>query len=228
MSIFKGWENHAERLRTGWNSVVGEQDTVVVAGDITWAKNLEQSRADLEFIDRELSGRKVIIRGNHDYWWGTLASMQRYFADLSSISFLHNTACRVGAAAVCGTRGWLAATEEVKGFDESECAKIALRESGRLEKSILAGLELLGNDGGEPIVFLHYPPIHAFSENEHILGVLRKYAIKRVFSGHIHMSGMSSAFIGEKYGTHFDIIAADSLKFVPRKVFGVLESQSKI
>ncbi|MCL1832155.1 MAG: metallophosphoesterase [Oscillospiraceae bacterium] len=210
MSVFKGWDNHAERLHAGWNGAVGVDDTVVIAGDVSWAQTLTEATADLRFID-SLNGSKIILRGNHDYWWTTLTKMRRLRDEqgLHSIEFLHNNAYKVGNAAVCGTRGWL---------NESDApidTKMTLREAARLERSIQAGL---AQGVGEVVVFLHYPPVYAYEENAAILEVLRKYAVRRVFAGHIHLSGMPSAFKGERYGICFDMITADSLKFVPQKV----------
>jgi hypothetical protein len=208
MNVFKGWENHAERLRTEWNRVVNDDDTVVIGGDISWG--LAESLPDFEFIANELNGGKIILKGNHDYWWTSLTKMYGVLSanNINGIDFLHNNAYKVGGLTVCGTKGRIRENDEK--FDE----KILLREAGRLESSIAAGLE----SGNEILVFLHYPPICAREENTHILEILEKYSIKRVFSGHIHSSGMAQAFIGEKYGIYFDIVTADSLNFTPRKI----------
>jgi len=204
MCIFKGWTNHSERLRENWNRVVGEDDTVVIAGDISWGSTLTQALPDFEFIDKQLDGSKIILKGNHDYWWNTTAKTQQFFCEnnINSIQILHNNAYKIKDIAICGTRGWL------------EDVHIMQREAGRLEVSIKSGLEM----GGEPIVFLHYPPIYAYEENEYVLEVLRKYAIKRVYFGHIHSSGLPQAFMGERYGIQFDMITADYLKFMPKKI----------
>jgi hypothetical protein len=211
MSIFKGWYEHWKILRDNWNSAVGQGDTVVIAGDVSWAKSLDEALPDFEFISRELNGSKIILKGNHDYWWNTRTKLESFMFshDMNNIAFLHNNAYRIGNVTVCGTRGWI----NTRLGEESDL-KVVQREAGRLEASILAGLEL----GGEPAVFLHYPPIYAGNENECILEVLCKYAIKRVFSGHIHQSGMGCALIGERYGINFDMITADYLKFTPCEI----------
>ncbi|MCL2071000.1 MAG: metallophosphoesterase [Oscillospiraceae bacterium] len=213
MSIFKGWDKHWDRLRSNWNNAVCERDMVVIGGDISWGKTLEQAFPDLKFIANELNGRKIMLKGNHDYWWTTLFKMQTFLTEnnINGIEFLHNNAYKINDLTICGTRGWINSADYGE-LENKPAQKILLREVGRLETSILAGIEL----GGEIVVFLHYPPIYAHEENECILEILRKYAIKRVFSGHIHSSGMGKAFIGEKYGTYFDMITADSLGFAPR------------
>jgi hypothetical protein len=202
MCIFEGWYEHHAKLRKNWNRVVKAGDTVIIAGDISWGKTLEQTRADLDFIDRQLTGRKLLLKGNHDYWWNTLAKMRLFIFDqnMNNIDFLHNNSFKADEYAICGACG----------HDDDE--GLMLRAAGRLETSILAGRE----NGGEPLVFMHYPPVTALYENRYVLEILRKYAIKRVFSGHIHQSGFSSAFIGEKYGIRFDTISADYLNFTPK------------
>jgi predicted phosphohydrolase len=211
MSIFKGWENHGERLFSNWNNSIGGNDVAVIAGDVSWGKTLEESLPDFEFISK-LNGTKIILKGNHDYWWNTDSKMRGFLSQnkINDINFLNNNAYRVGDVAVCGTRGWIG-----EGMNSMPCdEKILLREARRLEASVKAGLEL----GGEIVVFLHCPPIHAREENSLVIEVLKKYSIKRVFSGHIHSSGMNKAFIGEKYGVYFDIITSDYLNFSPKKI----------
>jgi hypothetical protein len=197
MSIFPGWKNHTERLRFNWNQAVGENDTAVIAGDISWGMSLGESLADFLWIDRELNGSKIIMKGNHDYWWNTVTKIQAFFAEhsIGSIRLLFNNSYEVEGVSVCGTRGYI-------GEDE----KLLRREAGRLEMSICSAVS------GKPIVFTHYPPEEALTE------VLQRYEIDRVYSGHIHSSDVSRALIGEKHGIMFDIISADYLGFAPKKI----------
>ncbi len=148
MDNFFGWENYTQRLEKNWNSVVENDDTVVIAGDISWAMNFEQLKADFEFLNN-LNGNKIIIKGNHDYWWSTATKMNKFIAEnhFDTIKILHNNSYTVGDISICGSRGWMFESEE----DHDE--KILNREVLRLK------LSLDSATCDEKIVFLHYPPI---------------------------------------------------------------------
>ncbi|MCL2108566.1 MAG: metallophosphoesterase [Oscillospiraceae bacterium] len=228
MCIFKGWENHTERLLANWNSRVTADDTVVIAGDISWAASLEDSLPDLDFIDRELHGKKIILKGNHDFWWATLSKVNSFLTDnkLQNISFLHNNAFLIGEIAVAGTRGW------VHESDESHCEKIQKREPARLERSIESAKALTRrfevsdehskalnpSNTGEICVFLHYPPAYGDFANYHLIDVLQKHRIKRCYYGHLHGSAHTKALLGEHYGVEFALISADYVGFTPVKI----------
>ncbi|MCL2638056.1 MAG: metallophosphoesterase [Oscillospiraceae bacterium] len=206
MNIFKGWENHTERLRENWNKAVGAEDTVVIAGDISWGKNLENALPDLEFINSELSGKKIILKGNHDYWWTSLSKLNAL--KLENISFLHRNAFLVDNIAVCGTRGWF--NEE----DEKHCEKLQKREELRLEASVKHAAET----GVEPVAFLHYPPIYGGFENYNFIDVLQRYGVKRCYYGHLHGSAHKNAASGIRYGIDFTLISADFVGFTPVRI----------
>jgi predicted phosphohydrolase len=218
MNIFKGWENHVRRLRENWNGIVGESDTVVIAGDISWGKSLETVLPDLEFISRELRGRKIILKGNHDYWWASLSKMNRFLAEnnLNNISFLHNNAFIVENTVVCGTRGWF------NEANDKHCEKLQKREETRLELSAKQALEISGggieSGGLEVCAFLHYPPVYGGFENHNIIDVLRRYGIKRCFYGHLHGTAHKNAVTGTHYGIEFSLISADFVSFTPLQV----------
>lgn len=148
MDTFEGWSNYTQRLENNWNRLVGNEDYVIIAGDISWAMNFDELKADFAFID-SLKGKKIILKGNHDYWWNTVKKMNE-FLDLNnfkSISFLYNNAYEFDGFSVCGSRGWLLDS------DEQQDEKVLRREVLRLEMS----LDSAKSD--EKIVFLHYPPI---------------------------------------------------------------------
>jgi hypothetical protein len=197
MNIFKGWENHADKLRENWNKVVGEGDTVVIAGDISWAQKYEEALPDLEFINSELNGKKIILKGNHDFWWTSLRKMDTW----SNINFLRNNAFLVDSIAVCGTRGWLESTDK----------KLQKREELRLEASVKCAIEL----GGEVVAFLHYPPIYGEFENYALIDVLQRHGVKRCYYGHLHGSAHKYAVSGKRYGIEFSLISADFVEFAP-------------
>ena len=210
MDIFKGWENHLELLRTGWTETVSEDDTVVLAGDLSWAMNLEGAREDFSFINN-LPGRKIILKGNHDYWWTTLRKMQLFFAEngFDSLHILHNNHYSYGKYGICGTRGWVSVS------GETEDAKILNREVIRLETSLKSAAEA----GLEQIAFLHYPVIFGSNCNWDLLDVLHKYGIKQCFYGHIHgAGGFRNAVNGERDGMEHSLISCDYLHFIPKKV----------
>ena len=188
MEIFSGWENYHALIKENWLKNIGSDDTVVIAGDVSWGMSLAQAEKDFRFLE-ELPGRKIILKGNHDYWWTTKNKMDKY--------------------AVCGTRGW------VNMPDEPADAKVLGREAQRLEVSLKSAVDA----GLEPIVFMHYPPIFANSFNYDILDVLYRYKIKRCYYGHIHGArGHSLAVKGVYDDIDFTIISGDCLHFIPEKV----------
>lgn len=209
MDIFGGWQDYVQRLETNWRKLVTDNDTVVIAGDISWAMKLEDALEDFRFLD-SLPGQKLIFKGNHDYWWSTMKKMETWLSDngLDSIKILHNSSVKVGSYAVCGSRGWFFDAEN----DPDN--KILLREAGRVRRSIESAKEM----GAEPIVFLHYPPLTTAMVCNEIVDVLREENIKRCYYGHLHGGSLRNAFVGERHGIKFDVISADFLKFCPKLI----------
>lgn len=207
MDGFKGWQDYVSRLEENWRNIVKPEDTVVIAGDISWAMKLEDSLADFTFIN-SLPGEKIIMKGNHDYWWSTRNKIDNFFAQngLNTLHILHNGAYRVGDRAICGTRGWLynSETEEDK--------KIVNREVGRLIASLEEGKKL----GGELTAFLHYPPVYDIMECREILDTLVEYGVKQCYFGHIHgQYAAKKALVGEYRGVHMHLISCDYVNFCP-------------
>ena len=209
MDVFKGWDNYTERIEKNWRRLVSEDDTVVVPGDISWAMSLEEAKADFAFID-SLPGKKIIMKGNHDYWWSSMKKMECFLEDngFKSISILHNNCYAYEKSGICGTRGWI----NEKG--EQADKKVLMREAQRLSVSIEASL----SQGLEPMVFLHYPPIYIADRNEEILAVLDKYNISHCFFGHIHGKGGCYAVNGMHEGRYYKLIASDFLQFTPLNI----------
>lgn len=209
MDIFPGWENYVERIERHWREAVDEGDTVVLAGDISWGMSLEEALNDLRFLER-LPGKKLLVKGNHDYWWATGAKMQGFFEQngLLSFSLLHNNAYPCEGAVLCGSRGWL--------FERGEAhdRKILLREAMRLELSLKAGTAF----PGERVAFLHYPPIYGEEVSPEIIDVLHRYQVGRCYYGHIHSAGCARALCGEWDGIDFQLVSADFLRFRPLKI----------
>lgn len=210
MDIFGGWENYVERIKENWNREVSPEDTVVVPGDISWAMSLKEAVADFSYI-HELPGRKIILKGNHDYWWTTAAKMNNFLAEngFDSIFILHNNHYAYESYGICGTRGWI--------NDDSEPAdaKVLAREAQRLETSIASA----ENAGLEPLVFLHYPPLYGNEYNPDLLEVMYRHNIKRCWYGHIHgKKGHQNAVNGERDGIDFRLVSADYVQFCPVKI----------
>jgi len=209
MDVFSGWENYERRLEKNWRSIIKDEDTVVVAGDISWAMGLETALEDFRFLN-SLPGKKIILKGNHDYWWNTKKKLDAFFRDnsLYTLQILHNNAYKVGEIAVCGTRGWFFDCEG------SEDKKVLLREAGRLSASIKAAKKL----GGEPVVFLHYPPITEDTVCTEIMNVLIAEKIERCFYAHLHGASCRRAFNGISQGIKFKLVSADYLSFCPKLI----------
>ena len=209
MDIFgPRWGGHAEKLAKGFSNL-SDGDVCVVCGDLSWAMGMDAAKDDFMFIDR-LPGRKIVLKGNHDYWWSTASKAKTKFAEwgITTIDILHNNCFFFGGAAVCGTRGWFYEEERGTAHDR----KIMLREIGRLEASLKAAGER------EKIVFLHYPPKYMNYECPEILEMLEKYGVRECYYGHIHGKGCSAAFQGVKNGVQFRLVSADHVNFTPVKV----------
>lgn len=209
MNIFKGWEDYVDRLKKNWRALVTDADTVVIPGDISWAMHLKDAAADFRFL-HDLPGQKILAKGNHDYWWGTRRKMEDFLEEegFFSLRILHNNAFRVGDFCICGTRGWFFDAEQ------QDADKVVLREAQRLRTSIEAGKAL----GGEPIVFLHYPPITMNQRCEPLLQVLREERIRRCYYAHLHGGAVHQAFQDTLDGVKFELLSADYLKFCPKLI----------
>lgn len=209
MNIFSGWDNYVERLEENWHKLITDDDTVVIMGDISWAMALEETKKDFEFINN-LPGQKIIMKGNHDYWWNTVSKMNRFVEEnnFNTIKFLFNNSYLVDGISICGTRGWFfdAETEQ----DE----KVVLREAQRLRASIKAGKEL----GGEPYVFLHYPPLSNDRICQPIYDVLLEEGITKCYYAHLHSASAKYSFNGERDSIKFELLSADHLKFCPKLI----------
>ncbi|GHU81560.1 ser/threonine protein phosphatase [Clostridia bacterium] len=207
MDVFNGWNDYVERLEKNWRAIVTDSDTVVIAGDISWAMKLPETHADFSFIN-SLPGKKLFLKGNHDYWWVTRKKIEDYLTEnnFNTISLIFNSAKAVGEYTVCGTRGWF--------YDAETDAdmKVLNREVGRLKASIEEALKV----NLEPVVFLHYPPVFGDVECDEILNVLLEYNIKKCYYGHIHGGAAAKkAITGDYRGIRFNLISCDYANFTP-------------
>ena len=211
MDIFAGWEGYAEKLAKNWRATVSPEDTVVLAGDISWGMSLEEALPDFEHINSVPGAKKLILKGNHDYWWSSVSKMNAFFDahGLSSLHILHNNAYAAEGFAICGSRGWI--FENGEAHDD----KIINREAMRIEASLKAAAEI----PGERMLFLHYPPVFAGQELTRFIELMRQYGITRCFYGHIHgAAGHKRAVKGQYMGVRFELVAADYLGFAPLRI----------
>lgn len=206
MDIFSGWEDHAQRIEENWRKKIRDDDVVVLDGDTSWGMTLPQALPDFRLLHR-LPGKKIIIKGNHDYWWASVTKMKSVFAEngFDSLYILHNNSFSVNGVHICGSRGWM--FESGERHDD----KLINREAMRIEASIRS----VGDAPGERILFLHYPPLYAGQTLEPFLDVMRRYGIKRCYYGHIHGTGHKYAFEGVFQGIRFTMISADYIGFDP-------------
>lgn len=205
MDVFRGWQNHTEKIEANWKRLVKNDDTVVIGGDISWAISLEEATADFCFID-SLPGEKIILKGNHDYWWSTVKKINEFLQKnkFNTIKILHNNTYSDGNIAICGTRGWIydsGATKDIK---------VISRECGRLEASIESAVKL----GVKPIVFLHYPVAYGEFVCKEIFDILKKYDIRTVYYGHIHGQGFNK-LISNLHGIEMKLVSCDCIDFTP-------------
>lgn len=215
MDIFGGWSDYVKRIEKSFKENVKNGDTVVIPGDVSWGINLLEAKPDFEFLN-SLPGEKILLKGNHDYWWETKTKLERFFSEngFDTLKILFNNHYRYKDFGICGTRGWI---NEKKG--ETADKKVLMREAARLETSIKSAL----SDSLKPVVFLHYPPIYYNERNYEILEVLQRYEIKKCFYGHIHGPAQNYAIDGIVDGIDFRLISADYLKFVPLDITDELE-----
>ena len=209
MDIFGGaWVGYMEKLRQGM-SVITEADTTVLLGDLSWALGLDSAKADFAWID-QIPGRKIILKGNHDYWWSTAAKFYKFCQEhgFTDQLILNNNHYEYEGYAICGTRGWF--FEEDRSSDHD--GKVFRRELMRLEASLKSAGDM------PKIVFLHYPPRYKGYECTEILELLKKYEVRQCFYGHLHGASHGLAMEGLWDGVEFRLVSADRLNFRPFQV----------
>lgn len=200
------WERHFERISEDWRARVAPEDTVLIPGDISWAMQLRDALPDLEAIDA-LPGRKVLIKGNHDYWWNAITQVRAHLPQ--GMQALQHDAALTEDAVICGTRGWLIPTGDAPLSPEDE--KITCREVMRLEMSIQAALRL--NAQRPLVVMLHFPPLYAQERDTLFTRLLEKYPVHTVVYGHLHGAGIPAGFHGEWHGIRYQLVSCDALSF---------------
>ncbi len=208
MDIFGGaWRGYRQKLLDGL-SVLTEEDTLIIAGDFSWGINLKEALPDFQLLDN-FPGKKLILKGNHDYWWETMSKMNLFFCEngIKTFDFLHNNSFLLQNKRICGTRGWF--------YDKKlgDSQKMLNRELMRLEHSLKSAQQ--ADDCCELICFLHYPPLAGDAQVKPLLDLLSQYNVSRCFYGHLHGEGLQSAFNGQYNGITFECISADAIDFKP-------------
>lgn len=208
------WVGYMEKLATAWSKTVSDGDFVVIPGDISWATYLEQAFEDFSFID-SLPGEKIILKGNHDYWWTTFNKLDQFLVknNFSSIKFLNNNHYCVEETVICGTRGWKCPDDD--DFN-AEDRKIYNRELQRLELSLKSIKDI---NEKHIIVAMHYPPLNFKKRTSDFIGIMKGFNVKTCIYGHLHGEGFKNAFQGEIEGIDFKFISADYLNFTPLKLY---------
>ncbi len=202
------WCNHHEQIKENWMEIVSKDDTVLVAGDISWSMNVENGKLDLEFINK-LPGRKVFVRGNHDYWWTSITKLNAMF---EGMDFIQNNFFIYEDYAICGSRGWV--TEYNSKFTAHD-KKIYDRELIRLKLSLDSAVKA----GYKKIIaMLHYPPTSQQGEDTGFTRLLEEYPVEKLIYGHLHSAGLANAFCEEKNGIQYILTSCDYISFSPIKI----------
>lgn len=210
MNIFgENWKNHEEKIKKDWISKVKEEDTVIHPGDFSWGMKLEDTIPDFEYL-KKLPGKKILLKGNHEYWWTTITNMKKFLIenDFKNIDFIQNNSIVVENKIICGTRGW-----SLNNIETENSKKILAREAIRLELSIKDAMSKNEKEEKEIIVFMHYPPITKQELNTDFFKLLKKYKIKRCYYAHLHGKSLEDAVQGDIEGIEFKVVSADGLDF---------------
>ena len=218
MDVFgDGWQGYTEKIKEDWNKKVKNEDTVILAGDFSWATYLEDTYKDFEYLCA-LPGKKIMLKGNHDYWWTTIKSMKKYLEEnnFNNIDFLYNNSFLIEDKIIVGTRGWTL-------LDTENSRKMVKREAARLELSLKSAIEKYGEQK-EIICIMHYPPVLAtymkneYTYNSEFLDVMKKYNVKRCYYGHLHGASHKDAIEGKVEGINLKLISGDYLNFKLEKI----------
>lgn len=210
MGIFGSkWENHYIKIYENWVRSVAEEDVVLIPGDISWALKLEDVKYDLDFIEK-MPGKKILGKGNHDYWWQSQKKILEMISD--NISILYNNSLTLrDDIALCGTRGWLCPNDA--SFSEHD-KKLYKREIIRLENSLSKAPK-----GKNIIVMLHFPPVNNNHEKSEFIELMEQYSVKICIYGHLHDNAVNTRIEGENWGISFQLVSSDYLDFKPMLLF---------
>ena len=212
MNVFGShWDNHFERISQDWRTRVGEEDTVLIPGDISWALQLRDAVPDLQAI-AALPGRKVLTKGNHEYWWNSLTQVRAVLPP--GMEVLQHSALDLGDAVVCGTRGWMIPTGDTALAPEDQ--KILNRELARMEMALQEATKLRA---GRPLVaMIHFPPLYEQVRDTDFTRLFERYQVSTVVYGHLHGPAIRAGFNGTHHGVRYMLTSCDSLNFALAEV----------
>lgn len=222
MELFgESWTDYMQRIQRNWNQICSSEDVIIVPGDISWAMHLSQMKADFDYL-KGLAGTKVLLKGNHDYWWETKSKLNTYKSayQAEQIHFLHNDCYLINHTAICGTRGWTLPGDKKYTLEDE---RVYTRELGRLTLSLK---EAVQHEPEHIIAAFHYPPFSLLGEEEsEFLELLKLYGVKQCIFGHVHNANKRFALwqqrtetISEKTGIAMSIVSADFLDFSPKRL----------
>lgn len=213
MNVFgENWDNYEERIKENWNSLVDDTDVVIIAGDISWAMQIKETQKDFEYISK-LNGKKIIVRGNHDYWWKAISTVREFIPE--NTFAIQNDAIKIENVIFCGSRGWLA--EERGKTLSKEDKKIYDRELIRLEMALKKATEM--KTGSEEVIcVLHYPPFNSDLDTNEFTELIEKYNIKTVVYGHLHGRIKYPTSLIEKDGVKYYLSSCDKINFTPIQI----------
>ncbi|MGG7142812.1 metallophosphoesterase [Clostridium nigeriense] len=209
MDIFgEKWLKHDEKIEENWTNKITDNDMVLIAGDISWSMRSSDSKVDLDWIN-SLPGKKIISKGNHDYWWGGISKLNSMYEDMK---FIQNNFYTYEDYAICGSRGWILEgtdrfTEKDKKIFDRELIRLRLS----LDKAKEAGYEKF-------IVMIHYPPLNDKGEQSAFTELFKEYGVEKVIYGHLHGPSLNTAFSGEFEGIEYIITSCDYLNFDPIRI----------
>lgn len=217
MEVFgRAWADYMQRIESNWRHLITDEDTVVIPGDISWALSLEESESDFRFLD-SLPGKKILGKGNHDFWWCTMKKHEKFFEKngIKSISFLFNNAHLTNDFIIAGTRGWYNDEDARNAPDNADFEKLTNREALRLRASLTAAMQIKSEHPEKEIIaFMHFPPYWNGRASEGLVDILKEFGVKRVYYGHIHGNYTVEPCF-EYDGIEMNITSADYLKFTP-------------
>ncbi len=210
MSIFgANWEGHAEKIIKHWKQKIQDNDTVLLPGDISWAMKEEDAEMDLQIM-YDLPGRKILLEGNHDYWWKSASKLERKYPGMR---FLKNDCDQYERLFICGTRGWLCPNDS--SFTARD-QKLYEREQIRLRLSLESAMR---KDAREILLMMHFPPVNDRQDSSAFLEIIKEYPVTQVVYGHLHgKQSHSNGIKGEKDGVMFHLVSADYIDFCPKKI----------
>ncbi|HHX61883.1 MAG TPA: serine/threonine protein phosphatase [Epulopiscium sp.] len=213
MDIFgDNWQDHGAQIAGNWDHMINEDDIVLIPGDISWAMTLQEAHVDLDMI-HHLPGQKILIKGNHDYWWQSISQLNKLY---EKMYFLQNTSYKVGDYAICGSRGWGAPGD---GDMDVRNTKIYNREIKRLELSLDHAMK---SGCKKIIVMLHYPPTNDRKQSSEFTKIFEKYPVTHVVYGHLHGEAFFNCSLRGTYnGIEYTLVSADAIGFKPHKIISI-------